>query len=166
MGRRAHVCVGAARSAFPSRLRHMWSSHLQWLPRVWQGPRAPPHINRFLCIKELIWLVGRERGLGAGAGLRAALSELQKHRQGAGHPAKDSVSGLSAKRERGGVGSAGVGLDTSSRQGLSVRHWPAESVPSASISLGFSGMGDGMEGRGSSEGRLVSDVEDTQWLLL
>lgn len=82
-------------------------------------------------------------------------------------PQKDSVGGLSAKCE----GSVGAGLSASSQQGLSVGHWPAESVSSTAISLGLSRMGDGMEGWGSSEGRLVSvllsaDVEDTQWLLL
>lgn len=71
---------------------------------------------------------------------------------------KDSVGGLS--------GSVGAGLGASSQQGLSVRHWPAESVLSTAISPGLSRMGDGIDGWGSSEGRLVSDVEDTQWLLL
>ncbi len=83
-------------------------------------------------------------------------------------PQKDSDGGLSGKCE---LGSAGTGLGASSQQGLSVRHWPAESVPSTAISLGLSRMGDGTGGWGSSEGRLVSvllsaDVEDTQWLLL
>lgn len=83
-----------------------------------------------------------------------------------GSPQKDSAGGLS-----GALGSAGAGLGTSSQQGLSVRHWPAESVPSTAVSPGLSRMEDGMEGWGSSEGRLVSvllstDVEDTQWMLL
>lgn len=83
-------------------------------------------------------------------------------------PQKESVGGLSGKCE---LGSAGAGLGASSQQGLSVRHWPAESVPSTAISLGLSRMGDGIDRWGSSEGRLVSvllsaDVEDTQWLLL
>lgn len=88
-----------------------------------------------------------------------------------GSPQKDSVGGLSAKCEQGALGSAGAGLGVSSQQGLSVRHWPAESVPSNAISPGLSRMGDGMEGCGSSEGRLVSvllstDMEDAQWMLL